>query len=71
MKLENLLHKFFADARLDIEILDRFGKPIKPREWLLLSIEIIDEAASRPIDSTIIDYRFNGKIGRIERINSG
>ncbi len=31
-KLENLLHKFFSSARLDIEINDRFGKPFKPRE---------------------------------------
>ena len=25
-KLENLLHKFFADAKLNVEITDRFGK---------------------------------------------
>ena len=30
-KFENLMHRFFAEARLDIEILDRFGKPFRPR----------------------------------------
>lgn len=33
VKLEHLLHNFFGEARLDIEITDRFGKKIKPREW--------------------------------------
>lgn len=27
-KLENLLHKLFDPARLDLTILDRFGKPV-------------------------------------------
>lgn len=37
-KLENLLHRFFAEARLDIEIADRFGKPFRPTEWFLLPL---------------------------------
>ena len=32
-KLETLLHRVFIAARLDLEIKDRFGKPVKPREW--------------------------------------
>ena len=31
VKLENLIHKFFEPAKLNIEIKDRFGKPIVPR----------------------------------------
>ena len=30
--LENLLHRIFEGARLDIEIKDRFGHPVTPRE---------------------------------------
>jgi hypothetical protein len=41
-KFENLMHRFFADARLDIEIKDRFGKPFKPREWFLLPLPVIE-----------------------------
>ena len=33
-KLEHVLHKFFEGARLDIQINDRFGNPVTPREWL-------------------------------------
>ena len=59
VKLEHLLHNFFADARLDIEITDRFGKKVKPREWFLLPIEVIAEAISRLQDGSIVDYRFD------------
>lgn len=59
VKLEHLLHNFFADARLNIEITDRFGKKVKPREWFLLPIEIIAEAVSRLEDGSIVDYQFD------------
>ncbi|RUM95011.1 MAG: GIY-YIG nuclease family protein [Thiothrix sp.] len=59
VKLEHLLHNFFADARLDIEITDRFGKKVKPREWFLVPQEIIAEAISRLEDGSIVDYRYD------------
>lgn len=45
-KLENLLHRLFAPAQLDLVIHDRFGKPVKPREWFLVPLNVIDEAVS-------------------------
>ena len=30
VKLENLIHRVFNPARLDIEIKDRFGRPVLP-----------------------------------------
>jgi len=68
VKLEHLLHGFFADARLDIEITDRFGKKVKPREWFLLPIEVIAEAISRLQDGSIVDYRFDPDEASIVRI---
>ncbi len=65
VKLEHLLHYFFSDARLNIEIPDRFGKMIKPREWFLLPIEVIAEAISRLQDGSIINYRFDRDSGRL------
>ncbi len=32
IKLENLIHRVFDQAQLDIELRDRFGNPVKPRE---------------------------------------
>jgi T5orf172 domain len=59
VKLEYLLHSFFADARLNIEINDRFGKKVRPREWFLVSASVISEAASRLKDGSIVKYRYD------------
>ena len=53
VKLENLLHRIFGAARLDIEIKDRFGHPVTPREWFLVPLFAIDEAVERIRDGTI------------------
>jgi len=58
VKLEHLLHNFFADARLNIEITDRFGKKVKPREWFLVPQEVIAEAINRLQNSSIVDYQY-------------
>ena len=65
-KFESLIHRFFDEARLDIEIMDRFGKPFKPREWFLVPLPIIEEAVKRMIDGTIVNFRYNHKSCSIE-----
>jgi hypothetical protein len=52
-KLEALLHRVFAPAQLDLEIKDRFGPPVKPREWFLVPLSVIDEAVTRIRDVSI------------------
>lgn len=58
-KLENILHKFFDAARLKIEIPDRFGKPVSPREWFIVPVYAIDEAVERIQDGSIGQYRYD------------
>ncbi|MCF6355524.1 MAG: GIY-YIG nuclease family protein [Candidatus Polarisedimenticolaceae bacterium] len=58
-KLENLIHKFFNGARLDIEINDRFGHPVVPREWFLVPLFVIDEVVERIKDGTISEYAYD------------
>lgn len=60
-KLENLFHKIFAPAQLDLTIEDRFGKPVKPREWFLVPLQAIDEAVSRIRDGSITNYIYDPK----------
>lgn len=59
--LENLIHRIFGAARLDIEIQDRFGRPVHPKEWFLVPLFIIDEAVARIKDQSILDYVFDPK----------
>jgi hypothetical protein len=67
-KVEKLIHRFFADGRLDIEILDRFGKAIHPREWFLIPLPLIEQAIKLLMDGSIVDYKYDSKIGEIVRI---
>jgi hypothetical protein len=60
-KLENLIHRIFDPARLDIEIKDRFANPITPREWFLVPVFVIDEAVERIKDGTITEYTYDPK----------
>jgi hypothetical protein len=58
-KLENLIHRIFEPARLEIEIKDRFGNPVVPREWFLVPLQAIDDAVERIKDGTIRDYAYD------------
>jgi hypothetical protein len=58
-KLENLLHRIFEPARLDIEIMDRFGRPVVPREWFLVPLFTIKEAVEKIKDGTITNYVYD------------
>ncbi|MGD7196088.1 GIY-YIG nuclease family protein [Ralstonia pseudosolanacearum] len=65
VKLENLIHRVFEPARLDIEIKDRFGKPVIPREWFLVPVFVVDEAVERIKDGTITLYVYDPKSARL------
>lgn len=58
-KLENLIHRIFEPARLEIEIMDRFGRPVVPREWFLVPLFVIKEAVERIKDGSISGYRYD------------
>lgn len=66
-RLENLIHRVFEPAKLDIQIADRFGNPIVPREWFLVPIFVIDEAVGRIKDGTITEYRYDPKSAALIR----
>lgn len=58
-KFERLMHRVFEPARLDIQIKDRFGNPVVPREWFLVPLFVIDEAIQRFKDGTIGEYQYD------------
>ena len=60
-KLEALLHKFFAPARLDVELKDRFGQNVEPREWFLVPLPVIEEAVQKLSNGTLPAHRYNPK----------
>ncbi len=67
VKLENLIHRFFKPAQLNIEIKDRLGNPIDPREWFLVPLFVIDEAIECIKDGSIISCAYDVKKQEILR----
>lgn len=59
IKLENIIHRFFGAAKLNIEIKDRFGKLVKPQEWFLVPLFIIDEMVEKIKDGTVSSYYYD------------
>jgi len=68
-KLENLIHRIFESARLEIEIMDRFGRPVVPREWFLVPLFVIKDAVERIKDGTISSYVYDPKDASLKKVN--
>jgi T5orf172 domain len=65
--LEALLQKFFGSARLDLELKDRFGMPVKPREWFLVPLEVIEEIIEKIKEGTIDQFRYDLETASLTR----
>ncbi|TAD87593.1 MAG: GIY-YIG nuclease family protein [Alphaproteobacteria bacterium] len=64
-RLESLIHRIFEPARLDIEIKDRFGNPVTPREWFLVPLFVIDEAVEKLKDLTLTSYAYDPQSAKL------
>ncbi len=66
-KLEALLQKFFSSARLEVELQDRFGIPVKPREWFLVPLGVIEETIEKIKEGTIEQFRYEPETATLTR----
>jgi hypothetical protein len=64
-RLENIFHRLFGAAQLDLTIEDRFGHPVKPREWFLVPLQVIDETVQRIRDGSVTDVVYDLKTARL------
>jgi hypothetical protein len=64
-RLENIFHRLFGAAQLDLTIEDRFGHPVKPREWFLVPLHVIDEAVQRIRDGSITEVVYDLKTAQL------
>ncbi len=64
-RMENLFHRLFSPAQIELTIPDRFGNPVKPREWFLVPLHVIDEAVERIRDGSITDVTYDPQTARL------
>jgi hypothetical protein len=60
-KFELLLHTFFAESCLNMDVFDSAGKRHSPREWFVAPLHIIDAVIQLLINGEIVNYRFDAR----------
>jgi len=63
--LENLLHRVFAEVRLDITQADRKGRAYDPSEWFVVPRGVIDQAIDLIISGDIVRYVYDAKAQKL------
>ena len=58
-RLERVFHRVFAGARLNLTLPDGFGGEVRPREWFLAPLPVIDEVVARVRDGSITSYNYD------------
>lgn len=64
-RMENIFHRLFGSAQIDLTIEDRFGNPVKPKEWFLVPLHVINEAVERIRDGSITDRVYDPTTARL------
>lgn len=64
-KFENLIHRFFAEVCLNIDIFDDKGRRITPREWFVVPLPIIDKVIQLILSGDIVNYKYNAEIEQL------
>ncbi len=57
--LEALLHRVFADARLDLTQIDRKGRDYDPSEWFVVPLSVINRAVAMIMSGEIVDHIYD------------
>lgn len=68
-KLEQLLHNFFGNACLNIDIYDENKQRHAPREWFVAPLGIIEQAIELIISGDVIKYKYDHENFTIIAIN--
>lgn len=58
-KLESLIHRIFAEVRLDVTQINATGKSYDPSEWFVVPAQIIDQAVEMIATGDITDFVYD------------
>lgn len=71
VKFENLLHRIFAEVRLDLTQIDRKGRDYDPSEWFVVPRKVIDQAVDLIVSGEIVNYVYDAQAQRLVGRNRG
>ena len=64
-KFEQLIHRVFATACLDIEFDTKDNLRVNPREWFIVPKDVIEEAIQLIVSGEIVNYKFDARIQQL------
>jgi len=64
-KLEQLIHKFFWESCLNIDIIDNAWDRYNPREWFIAPLNVIEEVIEFIINGRIVNYKYDSENEKI------
>ena len=67
-KIEALIHRFFADAKVTLTVIDKDGKEYSPNEWYSVPIGIIREAIDLLNTGDIVNFVYDSEKQKIVEI---
>lgn len=67
-RFERLIHRFFSQSCLDLEITDNNGKNYTPKEWFVAPIMVVSKAIELIIKGEIVNYAYDKNIEKIIKI---
>ncbi|MES2620354.1 MAG: GIY-YIG nuclease family protein [Bacteroidota bacterium] len=58
-KFEQLLHNFFGNSCLNLDVFDSKGKRHTPREWFIVPLPVIQHALALIVSGEVVNYRYD------------
>ena len=68
-KFETMLHRVFADVRLDITQIDGMGRAYDPSEWFIVPQNVIDQAVDLIISGEIVSYSYDAQVQHLRGVS--
>jgi len=65
-KLESLLHRFFANACLDIDLFNDKGQRLNPSEWFVVPFDVIEETIQLILNENIVNYEYDPSTKKVK-----
>lgn len=58
-KVEHFIHRIFADAKVELTIIDKDGREYTPSEWYSVPLLAIEQAVNMLQNGDIVDYHYD------------
>lgn len=66
-KFERIIHTFFNEVCIEIEVHDIKGISHKPKEWFSVPLDVVEQVVDLIVSEKILDYKYDSKNKRIVR----